>query len=499
MRKNGVIAITAGVVASSSAACALGLWLAGDALEGTGFWTRAAGATAVCALSVATVIVPVVALTVRESERLLKRFEAVAAGGEEPANLVAGSALLRPLARTMRAASERTRGEIDSLRAKLREIEIRQRLSEAERDHAHAILNSLQDAVIVTDAFDELASANGPATRLLGVRPDDDLHRPIDEVIDDERLRSLIRDVRSAGVLPKQKRVEHVMTARAADAPHADGHTPEPPASFDVTLACLPDGRDGVGGVVTILRDVTREREIAQMKSDFVSQASHELRTPLSSINAYIEMLLDAEAEDEESRQEFYGVIKAEADRVSRMIDNMLNISRIEAGIHSVECSEVDLVKVCGEVLETMQAGARTKDTKLALKSGPLVYTAAADRDMIFQVVMNLVSNAVKYTPEGGRVTVHVENDDATRSVLVTVADTGLGIPPDALERVFDKFYRIENYKRVAKGTGLGLNLCKHIVETVHHGRIGVESEMGMGSRFWFSIPYENEPATRGV
>jgi signal transduction histidine kinase len=104
---------------------------------------------------------------------------------------------------------------------------------------------------------------------------------------------------------------------------------------------------------------------------------------------------------------------------------------------------------------------------------------------------MNLVSNAIKYTPEGGRVTVSVENDDTSRSVMVTVADTGLGIPPEALERIFDKFFRIENYKRVAKGTGLGLNLVKHIVETVHAGTIHVESEMGMGSRFWFTIPYE--------
>jgi two-component system phosphate regulon sensor histidine kinase PhoR len=108
---------------------------------------------------------------------------------------------------------------------------------------------------------------------------------------------------------------------------------------------------------------------------------------------------------------------------------------------------------------------------------------------MLYQVVLNLVSNAIKYTPEGGRVNVVADSDNLTRSVVVSVNDTGLGIPPDALPRLFEKFYRIENFKRVAKGTGLGLNLCKHIVETVHHGQIGVESKLGMGSRFWFSIP----------
>src|SRR5690606_34646990 len=131
------------------------------------------------------------------------------------------------------------------------------------------------------------------------------------------------------------KHFEHQLAGPAAD--HGDK-----PGAFDVTLACLPDGRDGVGGVVTILRDVTKEKEISEMKSDFVSQASHELRTPLSSINAYIEMLIDAEAQDEATRQEFYQIIKSEADRVTRMVDNMLNISRIEAGIISVDRTEVD-------------------------------------------------------------------------------------------------------------------------------------------------------------
>ena len=111
------------------------------------------------------------------------------------------------------------------------------------------------------------------------------------------------------------------------------------------------------------------------------------------------------------------------------------------------------------------------------------------DADMLYQVVLNLVSNAVKYTPKGGRVTVAADSDNLTRSVHVSVSDTGLGVPPDAVPKLFDKFYRVENYKRVAKGTGLGLSLCKHIVETLHHGQIGVESKLGMGSKFWFSVP----------
>jgi len=108
---------------------------------------------------------------------------------------------------------------------------------------------------------------------------------------------------------------------------------------------------------------------------------------------------------------------------------------------------------------------------------------------MLAEVVLNLVSNAVKYTPEGGRVAVSIAPDDLTASIVTTVTDTGLGIPPDDIEHLFEKFYRISRYEREARGTGLGLNLCRNIVEEVHQGRIGVDSTLGMGSRFWFSVP----------
>ncbi len=412
------------------------------------------------------------------------------AAREGSASPVRAPVWLSPLAEAVNTAVAAWSARCDAQGARAREAEIRLNVTEGEREYCEAILHSLRDAVLVTDPFNEVTLANGPAARLLGFDLDDAPHRPIDELVRDETIRRAIKDVQQSGVASKERHIEHAM-----DAPGPDGTTSR--AAFDVTVASLPDRRQNLGGVVTILRDVTREKEISEMKSDFVSQASHELRTPLSSINAYIEMLIDAEAPDEKSRQEFYHIIKGEADRVSRMIDNMLNISRIEAGIVSVEKSEVDFAKVAGEVIETMRAQADAKQIKLLTKAGPLIYSAEADRDMMYQVVMNLVSNAVKYTPEGGRVTVGVENDDATRSVLVSVSDTGLGIPPDALGRLFEKFFRVENYKRLAKGTGLGLNLVKHIVETVHHGRVGVSSQVGMGSRFWFSVPYEFQGGER--
>ena len=258
---------------------------------------------------------------------------------------------------------------------------------------------------------------------------------------------------------------------------------------FDITLACVENHKHEVGAVVTILHDLSRVREISQMKSDFVSKASHELRTPLAAIRAYIEMLVDGEASDEDSRNEFYRVIQNEADRLQRLVDNMLNISRIEAGIVQIERADVDIKAVIARAIDTLEPQVREKQISVHTKLAEVDLSVEGDGDMLYQVVINLVSNAVKYTPAGGRVTISADSDNLTRVVVVSVADTGLGIPPDALPKIFDKFYRVENYKRVAKGTGLGLSLCKHIVETLHHGQIGVESELGMGSKFWVMIP----------
>ncbi len=398
------------------------------------------------------------------------------------------------LATSRRAVDELRATLVDraqALTTKVREGEIRQHLGEAEREHLETVLNSLHDAVIVTDAFNELKLANEAAASLLGFDAGDSLHQSIDSVIGDDELRKMIRDESATASVGHRKRTDHQFPQFAHGGAEADA----PTACYDVTLACLPDAKKGAGGVVTILRDVTQEREISQVKSDFVSKVSHELRTPLSSINAYLELLVDGEAQDEDARQEFYSIIRSEADRLSRLIDNMLNISRIEAGIVKIDRTEVDFKKATEKAVGVIVPQAALKEIAVTVNATPLACTAMADADMVQQVLLNLLSNAVKYTPEGGRVIVTVDNDDHEGAVLVTVADTGLGIPPDALPKVFDKFYRIENYKRVAKGTGLGLALVKHIVETVHHGVVTVTSELGMGSKFTFTIPYEYEGA----
>ena len=178
-----------------------------------------------------------------------------------------------------------------------------------------------------------------------------------------------------------------------------------------------------------------------------------------------------------------------EAERLSRLIDYLLNISRIEAGIVQIEKAEVSINALVDQAVSSISPQARNKSIEISIKPSPEGLRLEGDGDMLHQVVLNLVSNAVKYTPESGKVTIVAEKDTLTPSILVSVIDTGMGISADDQRRVFDKFYRIDNYKQLAPGTGLGLTLCKHIVETLHHGHIGVESKLGMGAKFWFTIP----------
>jgi two-component system phosphate regulon sensor histidine kinase PhoR len=469
--------------------------------------------------------------------------------GGPAAGIIAQSKWMKPLTRALVGAVDRFRQREQSLRAQLNDLEIRHRVSEAQRRQIEAVLHSLRDGVIVTDAFGELVMANQAAADILGFDRDKAIHKPIDEVIGSDRLRRLVHEVRDAADFSNARHVELTIADAATDVlPSAEqSHG----CTYDVILTCVENHKHEVAGVVTLLHDLTREREISQMKSDFVSKASHELRTPLSSIRAYVEMLVDGEAADEKSRQEFYRIIQGETDRLGRLIDNMLNISRIEAGIVQIEREYVDVKALINRAMNTLEPQATEKKLSLHSRVSDVDLCVEGDADMLYQVVLNLLSNAVKYTPDGGRITVaadsmgeirgqrpvvsgqrsvvrHSGGDQASAtcagtdspahhlgspsrsetrhgapltvspshrllvsgpSVVVSVSDTGLGIPPDALPKLFDKFYRVENYKRVAKGTGLGLSLCKHIVETVHGGQIGVESKLGMGSKFWFSVP----------
>jgi two-component system phosphate regulon sensor histidine kinase PhoR len=242
-------------------------------------------------------------------------------------------------------------------------------------------------------------------------------------------------------------------------------------------------------GVVAIFIDVTEIRMIDKMKSSFVAMASHELRTPLTAIKGFVSTLLMDDGFSNEERREFYMIIDQECDRLTRLINDLLNTSRIEAGESlKPNYTRVDAKALLEKVVLIQRQSTHKHQIKLDIRSE--IPTIIADEDKLDQILTNLLNNAIKYSPNGGDITVHavVEDDH----LLVGVEDQGLGIPKDHQAKVFDKFHRVNNEdNRRIYGTGLGLYLVKHLVESVHMGKIWVESEVGKGSTFLFRIPTE--------
>ncbi len=411
----------------------------------------------------------------RDCSTLGRQIRELAGKEEMAALLEAASSDLVPLTHSVNELLESAERSVADALMQVKELEIQLKVATKERQHAEAIIYSISDAVLVTDAFDEVVLANDAAARTFEFELSQD-RRPIAQIMKDPTLVELIRDMRASASRNGRRIVEHKM--RSAHGTRV----------YKVTLSCVTDRSDGSSGVVTVLHDMTKEKEVAQMKNDFVSSVSHELRTPLASIKAYVEMLIDGEAEDRKTQQEFYEVIQNESNRLSRLIDNILNISRIESGLVQINKKPLSLPVVLKEALEVITPQARQKQIKLVEKVTPAFYQTSADKDMLYQALLNLLSNAVKYTPEGGTITVETQVDEQQKKVVTRISDTGVGIPEKDVAFVFDKFYRVERNNRLAKGTGLGLSLVKHIIETAHKGRLFVESQEGKGTTFGFEL-----------
>lgn len=246
-----------------------------------------------------------------------------------------------------------------------------------------------------------------------------------------------------------------------------------------------PEGR--FVGVLKLLHDVTAERAMARKRAEFASFVTHELRTPLTSVSGFLAFVLGGHAgEVPEAHRRPLEAALTQAKRLEKLVDTLLDMAAIEAGRFRLRLGRFDLTPAVLECLDLLspQAADKGVSVRYSPPEDPLIVTA--DRDRILAVVTNLTANAIKYTEAGG--TVDVVARDEPDGCVVSVSDTGIGIPADDLPRLFDRFYRTSSGAARAKGSGLGLALCKGIVET-HGGRIGVESTPGKGSRFFFTLP----------
>ncbi|MEM9135854.1 MAG: ATP-binding protein [Cyanobacteria bacterium P01_F01_bin.42] len=246
-------------------------------------------------------------------------------------------------------------------------------------------------------------------------------------------------------------------------------------------------------GIAITVQDITRETELNEAKSQFISNVSHELRTPLFNIKSFIETLHEfGDSLSEEDRMDFLDTANRETDRLTRLVNDVLDLSKLESG-KTYRFEPVDLAQPIEQTIRTYQLNARDKGITLVQDVAVDLPSIVGNYDLLLQVFMNLVGNSLKFTKSGGTVSLRAyetpdhQGDASGRHVRVEIADTGIGIPPEDQQAIFDRFFRVENRVHTLEGTGLGLSIVRNIVEK-HQSRVHLASEVGVGSTFWFDL-----------
>ncbi|MDN4527491.1 two-component system histidine kinase PnpS [Fictibacillus fluitans] len=250
--------------------------------------------------------------------------------------------------------------------------------------------------------------------------------------------------------------------------------------NFDVYSAPVLNSLGKLRGIVLVFHDITELKKLEQMRKDFVANVSHELKTPVTSVKGFAETLLDGADENPEIRKKFLTIIWKESDRLQHLIQDLLDLSKVEQGF-SLNLQKVNLSSIVEEVIVMLET--KAKDKEIALKYSVEGDTAIeGDAPRLKQVFINLINNSLNYTPKGGRVTIRLK--ESSEKVTFSVSDTGIGIQKEEISRIFERFYRVDKARsRNSGGTGLGLAIVKHLIEA-HHGRIHVKSKPGEGSTF---------------
>jgi PAS domain S-box-containing protein len=350
--------------------------------------------------------------------------------------------------------------------AALSNAELYQRVA-LEKERSFAILANIADGIVAVDRDGEVVLWNAAAEQITGV--------PAVEALGRSPAQVLSRTLESEGEAPSGNRLVSISRG-------------DEEVWLSLTEAVMRDPAGAVAGRIFAFRDISADRLVEQMKSDFVSTVSHELRTPLTSIYGFSETLLRRDVLfDEEERRVFMGYIASESERLTGIVDALLNVARLDTGDLQVNLAPVDMRPVLDEVVSGAQSEGAGNGHSFVLDVPPEPLTAAADREKVRQVLQNLLDNAVKYSPHGGTVTVEARRGND--AIEVRVVDQGIGIPRTEQERIFRKFYRADAATQgVAGGTGLGLFIAQGLV-TAMGGRIWVDSTEGEGSSFGFALP----------
>jgi len=382
-------------------------------------------------------------------------------------------------------AAEQPRDELselgDALNETARRLDQQIRLLSGERNQSSAILRSMVEGVAVVDAQERLVFCNRAFAETLNLEPAGSEGRPLIEVL---RITDLLELIRRALKGEEGLRIEIAMGIVQQ---RSFSVTAAPVKALDQVAGSVSQPADRPAGAVVVLHDVTELRRLERVRQDFVANVSHEFKTPLTAIQGFAETLLAGALEDPKNNKRFLEIIRDHAARLARLTDDLLKLARMDAGKLEVEFSPVSLTELIEGCAETTLLKASRKEIVLDIETPLGLPPVRGDARLLREVLQNLLDNAIQYTPSGGKI--HVKATAGAREAVVTVSDTGIGIPLADQERIFERFYRVDDARsREAGGTGLGLSIAKHIVEA-HGGRLWVESAVGSGSRFSFTIP----------
>jgi two-component system phosphate regulon sensor histidine kinase PhoR len=359
-----------------------------------------------------------------------------------------------------------------------------------EKELLAVTLSSMGDAVVAVDVENCIMLFNKAAEQLTGWRFEEVQGRSVDETI---------RIINQQTTQPAESPIDKVLKSRKIES--GTEHDllisrfgKECPVSATAAPIRRNDGT--MTGIVMVFRDVSQQREIDRMKSDFISSVSHELRTPLTSIKAYAETMLYDQNMPEETRKEFLQIINEESDRLTSLINGILEISRIESGTIEIVRKPVNITVVISRAVADLEHLACKRSIRLQTDIQDNLPGILGDENKIHSMVSNLINNAIKFTPDNGLITVSAKLINT--ELVIKVADNGMGIPKEDLPKIFGRFYRVHRPGKQIQGTGLGLAIVKEIILR-HDGRIDVESEVDKGSTFTVYLPITGQTAAARV
>jgi two-component system phosphate regulon sensor histidine kinase PhoR len=367
---------------------------------------------------------------------------------------------------------------VDEMKIRLREkIEGVSR----ERDYLQTILKGMLEGVLVVDERGRILMVNDALQKILSL-PSEVVDKAPLEAIRNTELEEAIREAIQQG---KNSAFELTF-------PLSGGKTLEVNV---VGISPSPEeiAREGekIKGAIAVFHDISRLKELEKIRQDFVANVSHELRTPLTTIKGYTETLLDGALKDEVAPQ-FLQVIQKHADRLTKIVEDLLALSKIESKEFYLKWEPLPLSELIDDVSDFVKEAAQKKKMSISRSITPSSIKTTGDRNYLEQVFINLLDNAVKYTPEGGEISISAV-EKGQREIQVSIQDNGIGIPQEDLSRIFERFYRVDKGRsQELGGTGLGLSIVKHIIQA-HGGRIWAESQLGKGSTFYFTLPKGSE------